>query len=80
VSWKDVGGFWVAAVPPSGHQLVYNVSRPPMKRLRKMNRALIGATDARPDSYGMTPQGPADLLNARRASILAGAIQPTETS
>ena len=68
IPWRDVSIFRVASVPPSGIRLVvfdwYTASHP---AVRRVNQHLTGATDGLPDSYGLSPQELADLLNTCRS-------------
>ena len=69
ILWRDVSSFRVASVPPSGHRLVvfdwYTASN---RSVRRINQHLTGATDGLPDSYGLSPQGLAYLLNTWRSA------------
>ena len=68
IPWRDVSIFRVASVPPSGIRLVvfdwHTASHP---AVRRVNQHLTGATDGLPDSYGLSPQELADLLNTYRS-------------
>jgi hypothetical protein len=68
IPWRDVSIFRVASVPPSGIRLVvfdwHTASHP---AVRRVNQHLTGATDGLPDSYGLSPQELADLLNTCRS-------------
>jgi hypothetical protein len=68
IPWQEVSIFRVASVPPSGIPLVvfdwHTASHPVVRRV---NQHLTGATDGLPDSYGLSPQELADLLNTWRS-------------
>jgi hypothetical protein len=66
--WHDVSDFRVASVPPSRHPLVvFNWTAKPDRRIGRVNRHLVGATDGLPDTYGLRPEELADLMNDWRS-------------
>src|SRR2546421_3692742 len=53
IRWENVSEFHVAPVPGSGAKMVvYSCDSSRHPRLAALNRSLVGATDALPDSYG----------------------------
>jgi hypothetical protein len=72
ISWREVSGFGVAAYH-GRHFVVYD--RRSDIAIRRLNRWLMGASDALPGSYGMGDGELADILNARRESAI-GFVQP----
>ena len=73
IRWGDVSEFRVAKLPPGGNRMVvFDWKTRPQGGVRKINRALAGATDGLPDNYGMKHQALADLMNERRSRALAG--------
>jgi hypothetical protein len=67
IRWEDVSEFRVASVPPTGTKMVvFDWHRSAKQRLRKINRALVGAGEGLPDTYGLKPGELAELLNRRR--------------
>ena len=67
IRWDSVSEFHVAPAPGSGMRMVVfsrDSSRHP--RLAAINRSLVGATDALPDTYGRTPDELAALMNEWR--------------
>lgn len=72
VPWREVSEFRVASVPPSSHKLVvYDLNNALRPAIRSVNRALVGASDGLPDTYGLKPQELADLLNSWRLRGIA---------
>lgn len=68
ILWRDVSNFRVTSVPPSGHRIVvFDWHAAPNRGVRRMNRHLVDATDGLPDSYGLSPEELAELLNAWRS-------------
>lgn len=67
IRWEDVSSFRVASVPPSGQMVLFDWYTASNRAVRRVNRGLTGATDGLPDSYGLSPQELADLLNTWRA-------------
>lgn len=71
IPWGDVSHFRVAAVPPSTTNLVvYDLEKPSAHAHRRVNRALIGASDALPDTYGLDAEELADVMNSWRHRAL----------
>jgi hypothetical protein len=69
IRWSEVSDFRVAAV--SGRKMVvYDWYAKPQRGVRTLNRALVGATDGLPDTYGMKAQELADFLNAKRLAAM----------
>src|SRR6185295_6464429 len=56
ISWREVSSFRVATVPPNQRMVVYDWEGASRQGVRRLNRALVGATDGLPDTYGMKPQ------------------------
>jgi hypothetical protein len=70
IRWEDVSEFQVASVPPSRMKMiVFDWAQAPKPQLRKINRALVGAGDALPDTYGLEPQELADIMNDWRSAF-----------
>ncbi len=55
IRWDSVSEFEVAPIPGSGIRKVVFSRDSPYPRLAALNRSLVGATDALPDTYGRTP-------------------------
>jgi len=71
VRWEEVSSFRVARPSLGGHRMVvYDWLAPSNSRLRRVNRRLIGATDALPESYGLRLEELTELLNAWRQRAL----------
>jgi hypothetical protein len=71
IRWDSVSEFRVAPVPGSGMKMVvYSCDHSRHPRLAAVNRTLVGATDALPDTYGRTPDELAALLNEWRLRAL----------
>jgi hypothetical protein len=67
IRWDSVSEFHVAPAPGSGMKMVvYSRGHSRHPRLAAINRSLVGATDALPDTYGRTPDELAALLNEWR--------------
>ena len=67
IRWEDVSEFRVAAAPPTGMKMVvFDWHRSTKPRLRRINRALVGAGEGLPDTYGLKPGDLAELLNRWR--------------
>jgi hypothetical protein len=67
IRWEDVSAFRVAAAPPTGIKMVvFDWHRGTKPLLRKINRALVGAGEGLPDTYGLKPGDLAELLNRWR--------------
>lgn len=68
IPWQDVSHFRVGNVPPKGHPLVvFDWHTGSHRGLRQVNRYLVDDTDALPDTYGLSPEELADLLNMWRS-------------
>ncbi|HEU5058858.1 MAG TPA: hypothetical protein VFU21_20130 [Kofleriaceae bacterium] len=69
VRWDDIDRFYPVAIRQGGvrvHQMVgwdYLPGRGPPGRGRRLSSAIAGCEGALPDTYGMTAQELADLLN-----------------
>jgi hypothetical protein len=70
ILWRDVSEFQVAVLPRQ-KLVVYESTATTMPTLRKINRALVGAGEALPNSFGLKPQELADLMNAWRQTYWA---------
>jgi hypothetical protein len=69
IPWTAVGGFRVARVPPAQKAMVVFDKEGGRTGLgTKVNRALVGADQGPPDTYGLQPQELADLMNQWRAN------------
>ena len=72
VGWHQVHDFRVESLPPHGHKMVvYDSDIPSSQGMRKLNRALVGASDGLPDTYGMKAAELADLMNTWRERYAA---------
>ncbi|MDE3201575.1 MAG: hypothetical protein KGN79_11720 [Acidobacteriota bacterium] len=68
ILWQDVSDFRVVPIPPSGHRMVvFDRQGAPSRKVRRINRHLVGASDGLPDSYGLKPEELAALLNEWRS-------------
>jgi len=70
IRWDSVSEFDVALIPGSRIRKVVFSRDSPHPRLAALNRSLVGATDALPDTYGRTPDQLADLMNEWRRRAL----------
>ncbi len=68
-SWSNVSDFRAVTASP-GRKIVVFDSLGNSTTLRKMNRAVVGATDGLPDTYGMKAEELADLMNSCRSRAL----------
>ena len=73
IPWETVGEFGVSSVSndESRSMVVFNRFVPAPPRLAAFNRGLVGKRDALPDTYGMSPEELADLLNEWRRRALS---------
>lgn len=75
--WSDTGPFTVVAVPPAATKLVaFDDARAHATKLGTVNHALMGHTTGLPDSYGLSHEDLATLMNQWRERALATAGAP----
>jgi hypothetical protein len=60
--WSEVSEFRVATFGPGNQRVLYDFEGGPAA-LRKINTAIVGATNALPETYGLKAQELADLMN-----------------
>jgi hypothetical protein len=70
IAWRDVSSIRVGTVPPNQKMVVFDWEGASRQGVRRLNWALVGATDGLPDTYGMKPQELADLLNLWRSRAI----------
>jgi hypothetical protein len=76
IPWRDVSDFRTAYVARGATFVVYDSNAASRSTLRKINRALVGATDGiSAATYGLKPEELAEVMNAWRARHLLGVPQ-----
>jgi len=76
IRWGEVSEFRVVAVPRYRRVVVFDLARTRNLRLQKLGRALVGAGEALPDTYGLKPQKLAETMNQWRANAILGQGNP----
>lgn len=75
--WRNLGGFEVGRIPPSFTPVVrYDDASKAAGPFAGINSALMGRNSGLPDSYGMSHDDLARLLNGWRLKALAGSAGP----
>jgi hypothetical protein len=73
IFWRDVSEFRAAYVSRGAALVVYDSNATSKPTLRKINRALVGATDGiSASTYGLKAEELAEVMNAWRARHLSG--------
>ena len=73
IPWRDVSEFRTAYVSRGVSLVVYDSNATSKPTLRKINRALVGATDGISSAtYGLKPEELAEVMNAWRSRHLFG--------
>jgi hypothetical protein len=68
IFWRDVSEFRAAYVSRGAALVVYDSNATSKPTLRKINRALVGATDGiSASAYGLKPEELAEVMNAWRS-------------
>ncbi len=71
IFWRDVSEFRAAYVSLGAVLVVYDSNATSKPTLRKINRALVGATDGiSASNYGLDPEELAEVMNAWRSRHL----------
>ena len=79
--WHDAGPFAVVAVPPAATKLVaFDDAQAHATKLGAMNHALMGHTAGLPDSYGLSHEDLAALMNRWRERALVANQGPAGSS
>jgi hypothetical protein len=63
IRWAEVSEFRVVTVPRRRKMVVFDWSRARNARLLKVSRALVGAGEGLPDTYGLKPQELSETMN-----------------
>jgi hypothetical protein len=71
IRWRDVSEFRAGLVPPCHSMVVYDSTQKSKPLLKDINRGLVGASDALPDTYGMKAEDLAKLMNERRNQAMS---------
>ncbi|MGO9258307.1 MAG: hypothetical protein ACLQU1_18620 [Bryobacteraceae bacterium] len=68
ILWSSASNFRAVSIPPSFTRLVvFDLDEPARRTLSRLNRGLAGADAGLPDTYGMSAQDLASLMNAWRS-------------